>query len=127
MSRFQRALASLVAAIFMVSTASAHHSAADFDFSKSKTTRGVVKEFNVANPHTHATITVRDANGTHDVTFEGVAASLFYRVGYTRGMVQPGDSITVIYAPRRDGAEGGQIVGLITAKGQQVILRLPGR
>jgi hypothetical protein len=89
--------------------AAAHHSAAQFDFSKRVTIEGVVKEFNVTNPHTAAVVEVTDAKGTRDVEYEGHSASHFYRAGYTRDMVKAGDKIAILIAPRRDGGDGGFI------------------
>jgi hypothetical protein len=97
------------ALVFWAMAAAAHHSAAQFDFSKRVTIEGVVEEFNVTNPHTEAVVEVTDEKGTRDVEFEGHSASHFYRAGYTRGMVEAGDKIAILIAPRRDGGDGGFI------------------
>lgn len=89
--------------------AGAHHSAAQFDFSQRVTIEGVVKAFNVTNPHTSAVVEVTDAKGTRDIEFEGHSASHFYRAGYTRDMVKAGDEIAILIAPRHDGKDGGFI------------------
>jgi Family of unknown function (DUF6152) len=94
---------------FWAVAAVAHHSAAQFDFSKRVTIEGVVKEFNVTNPHTAAVVEVTDGKGTRDVQYEGHSASHFYRAGYTRDMVKAGDKIAILIAPRRDGGDGGFI------------------
>jgi hypothetical protein len=95
----------LVAAV-----ATAHHSAAQFDFSQRVTIEGVVKDFDVTNPHTWATVEITDdKRGTRDALYEGHSASHFYRAGYERGMVKPGDKIAILIAPRRDGEDGGFI------------------
>ena len=103
--------------------AQAHHSAAPFDFTKTVTIEGTVKTFEVINPHTHAMVTLADANGTRDIDFEGHSASNFYRAGYVRGAVQPGDHIQLLIAPRRDGKDGGFIVWFKTQKGLEVGFR----
>jgi hypothetical protein len=91
-------------------TAMAHPSAAQFDFAQRVTIEGVVKEFNVTNPHTWATVEITDdKRGTRDAQYEGHSASHFYRAGYERGMVKPGDKIAILIAPRRDGEDGGFI------------------
>jgi hypothetical protein len=88
----------------------AHHSAAQFDFAQRVTIEGVVKEFNVTNPHTWATVEITDdKRGTRDAEYEGHSASHFYRAGYTRDMVKIGDKISILIAPRRDGEDGGFI------------------
>ena len=111
------------AALIFSHSAQAHHSAAPFDFAKTITVEGTVKTFEVMNPHTHALVTLADANGTRDIDFEGHSASNFYRAGYVRGAVQPGDHIQLQIAPRRDGNDGGFIVWFKTQKGLEVGFR----
>lgn len=103
--------------------AQAHHSAAPFDFAKTTTVEGTVRTFEVMNPHTHALVTLAGTQGTRDVDFEGHSASNFYRAGYVKGAVQPGDHIQLLIAPRRDGKDGGFIVWFKTQKGLEVGFR----
>ena len=107
------------ALVLSAMTAAAHHSAAQFDFSKRVTVQGVVKEFNVTNPHTSAVVEVKDSKGTRDIEFEGHSASHFYRAGYTRDMVKAGDKIAILIAPRRDGEDGG-FIQAFTVNGKTV-------
>jgi hypothetical protein len=99
--------------------AAAHHSAAQFDFSQRVTVQGVVKEFNVTNPHTAAIVEVTDAKGTRTVEYEGHSASHFFRAGYTRDMVKAGDKIAILIAPRHDGHDGG-FIQAFTVNGKTV-------
>ena len=100
--------------------AMAHHSAAQFDFGQRVTIEGVVKEFNVTNPHTWATVEITDdKRGTRDALYEGHSASHFYRAGYERGMVKPGDKIAILIAPRKDGEDGG-FIQAFTANGKTI-------
>ena len=99
--------------------AGAHHSAAQFDFSQRVTIQGVVKEFNVTNPHTEAFVDVTDNKGTRTVQYEGHSASHFYRAGYTRDMVNAGDKIAILIAPRKDGGDGG-FIQAFTVNGKTV-------
>ena len=106
-------------ALFAVGVA-AHHSAAQFDFAQRVTIEGVVKEFNVTNPHTWATVEITDEKrGTREAQYEGHSASHFYRAGYTRDMVKPGDKVAILIAPRRDGEDGG-FIQAFTANGKTV-------
>jgi hypothetical protein len=99
-----------LALVAYAGTAAAHHSAAQFDFGQRVTIEGVVKDFNVTNPHTWATVELSDdKRGTRDAMYEGHSASHFYRAGFERGMVKPGDKIAILIAPRRDGEDGGFI------------------
>ena len=106
-------------ALFAVGVA-AHHSAAQFDFAQRVTIEGVVKEFNVTNPHTWATVEITDEKrGTREAQYEGHSASHFYRAGYTRDMVKPGDKVAILIAPRKDGEDGG-FIQAFTANGKTV-------
>jgi hypothetical protein len=107
------------ALLLSASLATAHHSAAQFDFSKRVTVEGTVEGFNVTNPHTSAVVSVTDAKGTRDWEFEGHSASHFYRAGYTRDMVKVGDKISILIAPRRDGGDGG-FIQAFTVNGKTV-------
>jgi hypothetical protein len=100
--------------------AMAHHSAAQFDFGQRVTIEGVVKEFNVTNPHTWAVVTITDdKRGTRDAQYEGHSASHFYRAGYTRDMLKVGDKVAILIAPRRDGEDGG-FIQAFTANGKTI-------
>jgi len=112
-------VAGAAALMLWATVAGAHHSAAQFDFSKRVTIEGVVKDFNVTNPHAEAVIEVSDAKGTRDVKFEGHSASHFYRAGYTRDMVKAGDKIAILIAPRHDGGDGG-FIQAFTVNGRTV-------
>jgi hypothetical protein len=108
------------AALAVCTAAMAHHSAAQFDFAQRVTIEGIVKEFNVTNPHTWATVELTDdKRGTRDAQYEGHSASHFYRAGYTRDMVKVGDKIAILIAPRRDGEDGG-FIQAFTVNGRTV-------
>lgn len=122
-ARIATALASLM--VFLgVGSAYGHHSAAQFDFAHTTTIEGTVKTFDVANPHTHAVVVLADSSGkTREVDYEGHSASNFYRAGYSKGAVQPGEHIQLLIAPRRDGSDGGFIVWFKTQSGLEVGFR----
>ena len=110
--------ASMIALCAAVATA--HHSAAQFDFAQRVTIEGVVKEFNVTNPHTWATVEITDdKRGTRVAQYEGHSASHFYRAGYVRDLVKPGDKIAILIAPRKDGEDGG-FIQAFTANGKTI-------
>jgi hypothetical protein len=118
-SRSRLTLASLVlVAMGCIAPATAHHSAVQFDFTKSVSYKGVVKEFAAINPHMRLLIEVKDAKGSHEIKFEGHSTNNMYRAGYRKGMVKVGDTVTVNAAPLRDGTEGGYVVSVELADGQ---------
>ena len=101
-------LAIAVAVALAVSPTLAHHSRAMFDMSKNVTYRGVVEEYRWQNPHSH--IVVRVAAGAADRstvgtwTVEASAISVMTTSGWTPGAFKPGDPITVVAHPNKDGS-----------------------
>src|SRR5688572_28096709 len=99
--------------------ASAHHSAARFDFKDTVNLTGIVKEATFSNPHARIVLEVTDdERGTRDIEFEGRSRTTLYREGFRADMVKVGDKITIRIWPLRDGSDGGYIAALITADGQ---------
>ena len=126
MSTFRSTLIASFLAGLAIPNADAHHSAAMFDFTKSAEMHGVVKEIRVINPHMSLTLAVTDSRGTRAVEFEGHSVNNFYRAGWRSDSVKAGDTITVRFAPRKDGHDGGFVNAFTTAKGQEIGFKLPG-
>jgi hypothetical protein len=99
------------AALAVGATAWGHHSAVAFDFGKSVTYTGTVKEFRAVEPHLRVVLELKDAKGTRSVRFEGHSLNNLYRAGYRKDMVKLGDTLTVTAAPYRNGDEGGYVIG----------------
>jgi hypothetical protein len=107
--------AALVAAL--ATSAAAHHSAVQYDFTKAAKITGVVVKFQAINPHMRLTLRVTDAKGTRELELEGHSTNNMYRAGYRNGLINVGDTITVDVAPLRDGREGGYVIAAVTASG----------
>ena len=97
----------------------AHHSFAMFDSDKTLTMTGTVKEFEWTNPHSWLRIIVEDqASGkTLQWALEMGAPAQQARVGWKPDSVKPGDKVTVIIHPLKDGSRGGQFVTAILPGG----------
>lgn len=106
-------ISSVLAALLLASAAfpvSAHHSAAPFDMSKQVTLRGIVEKWLWANPHSWLYIRVAKADGSQEVWgLEAGSTGMLARSGWNAGDMKPGDEVTVIVAPARNG----QPVGLL--------------
>ena len=103
--------------VFWGAGVSAHHSAQQFDFTKTASMSGVVKKFQAINPHMRLTLRVTDAKGSRELELEGHSTNNMYRAGYRNGLIKVGDTITVDVAPLRDGREGGYVIAAVTAAG----------
>jgi hypothetical protein len=106
--------------ISIVMPATAHHSAAAQDFSKRVEMEGVVKSWQILNPHGKLVIQVTDAKGSRVIGLETHSRNNVYRAGYRDGMIKAGDKIKVYIAPNRDGSDGGYLVAFETAAGIKV-------
>ena len=109
----------ILSAVVLTLSASvaAHHSAIQFDFTKSTPVTGVVKKFIAINPHMQLVLHVKDAKGERDIEFEGHSTNNMYRAGYRDNMIKVGDTITVYIAPLKDGSDGGYVTAATTAAG----------
>ena len=110
----------LAVILLAVTSAVAHHSAAAQDFGRRVELDGVIKVWEVANPHGRVIIEVSDAKGKRDIEYETHSRNNMYRSGYRDGMLKAGDKIKISIAPNRDGSDGGYITGFVTAKGDKV-------
>jgi Family of unknown function (DUF6152) len=113
-----------VAAALMASSAPAHHSHAMFDTDKQVTLVGTVKEFEWNNPHCWIQLLVPDPSNPTTAPVEwGVemgAPMQLVRHGWKPSSLKPGDKITVVINPLRDGRPAGQIVSAIGADGKPI-------
>jgi hypothetical protein len=115
----QSVLALVAAALvtLYVPALSAHHSAIQFDFTKTVTISGVVMKFRAINPHMQLVLRVKGDKGERDIVFEGHSTNNMYRAGYRDNMIKVGDTITVYVAPLRNGDPGGYVTAATTASG----------
>jgi hypothetical protein len=101
--------------------ASAHHSYASFDRSRTITVSGTVKSWEWTNPHTWLTVVVPDGKKKGAVqswAFEGMAPGTLRAKGWSRVMLKPGDKVSLTMNPRRDGTSGGTLVSLTLPDGK---------
>lgn len=108
-----------IAALLLTAPALAHHSSAMFDASKETQIKGVVKVFKFENPHVNIVVTVKDEkSGTAtDWFIEAASVRGMAMAGWRRSTLKPGDTITVVGRPLRDGQPGASLVRAVLADG----------
>lgn len=99
-------------------SAFAHHSAAMYDQSKDLSVKGMVKDFVWTNPHVVLVLTPESKTSGGDWRFEMTSPSLLTRMGWTKRSVRPGDMVTVVCAPMRDGTRAGYARKIAFADGR---------
>jgi hypothetical protein len=108
-------------ALMLALPAAAHHSGSMFDDQKSLTLNGTVKAFQWTNPHCFIQMIVPAKDGsTAEWSVEMGAPFEVIRTGFRPKSLQPGDKITVVIHPLRDGSRAGLFVSAVTADGKQL-------
>jgi uncharacterized protein DUF6152 len=114
------ALAGLAASLFGA-PALAHHSFAMFDATKSVTLNGTVKSLEWTNPHMWLNVLVEQSGGQpvlYQCEMQGIAGAV--KFGWTRDIVKPGDKVSFVIHPLRDGHAGGQLLDVVLADGKKL-------
>ena len=119
-------LAALLAAgtLLAAASAGAHHSPAMFDRNKNITVVGNVKEFQWTSPHCWIQLLVPDPEHPDAAPAEwGIEMDNplgLSRHGWKPGSLKPGDHVTVVAHPLRDGSRGGEVVSVQRDNGELI-------
>jgi len=99
--------------------ASAHHSYAAFDRTKTITLKGAIESIEWTNPHIYIVLVARPAQGGAPArwTIEGNPPAAMERQGWKKGAAKPGDVITLVINPLRNGQVGGHYVSALLPGG----------
>jgi hypothetical protein len=117
-------IAALGVTLCTVPPASAHHSFAMYEPTKTLTFKGTVKNFQWTNPHVVLSILVQpdDGSAAQDWALETTSPGVLTRAGWTRQSIKPGDKVSVTLSPLRDGSHGGSLNSVtLLATGQTLI------
>ena len=102
----------------LAGSALAHHSAAMFDFSKTLTVQGTVKEFQYTNPHSWLQVVGKGPDGKVQLWgFEAEGPSTLLRAGIKASTFKPGDKVTIVANPMKDGRPAGALLTATKADG----------
>ena len=110
----------------LASPAWAHHSFVQFDNTRSVTLSGTVTSFQWTNPHGYLEIDTDDGSAPpKHYTFELTSPNMMSRGGWTSRTIKPGDMVTAIMAPLRDGKPGGLLLEVILPNGKHMLPGVP--
>jgi hypothetical protein len=121
--------ATLFAALLAVALAGgpafAHHSFSMFEMDKDVTYKGVVTEYKWINPHVHITVDIKAGPGVDPAMVglwdvEGGSTNIMGRQGWTRATFKPGDPITFVGHPMKDGSKGVSLFYAIMPDGKRL-------
>lgn len=117
-------LAVIAGVLLAVTPVLAHHGFSMFDMDKDLTLVGTVEEYSWSNPHTHILVKVgpdaadKSTIGTWDV--EGGAPNIMSRQGWTKVSYKPGDPITLVVHPLKNGEKGASLFYAIRPDGTRL-------
>ena len=101
----QRRFLAFVGSVAFASTASAHHSGAAYDMTRSVTIEGTVTALLWKNPHIYMTVETKDSGGAlrfHEI--EVMSVSQARGLGLRREAISPGARVVVHASPSRRGS-----------------------
>jgi hypothetical protein len=109
LSKHAAAVAAVAVGVAAMLPAAAHHSFATYDRTKTVTIKGTVKTFQWTNPHCVIWVVIQPAGGgdPQEWTIETTSPGVLTRSGWTRHSLNPGDRVSVVFNPLRDGSHGG--------------------
>jgi len=117
------ALSVVAAAITLATPALAHHSFSVFDSTKMVTLTGTIKEFQWTNPHTFTWIEVPNPVGGADTwAVEGMSPNYLGRRGWSKNTLKPGDKVSIIINPLKDGSKGGTFLRCTLEDGTVMVM-----
>lgn len=109
--------------LLAVAPAVAHHSFTMFDSAKMVTLTGTIKEFQWTNPHTFTWVEVPNQSGVVETwAIEGMSPNYLGRRGWTRNTLKPGDKVSIVINPLKDGSKGGTFLRCTLADGTVMVM-----
>lgn len=97
----------------------AHHSIVEFDYTVAYAVTGRVKELQWTNPHSWVQVLVSNEKGeTVEFGFELGAPVFNIRLGWRKDSIAPGDEVTVVYCPSRNGNPRGTLMFIHLPSGE---------
>lgn len=119
----RRLMQTMLALVLAAASAWAHHSFTMFDSTKMVTLTGTIKEFQWTNPHTFTWIDVPNQSGGVDTwAIEGMSPNYLGRRGWTKNTLKPGDKVSVVILPLKDGSKGGTFLRCTLADGTVMVM-----
>jgi hypothetical protein len=102
----------------------AHHGGEAYDMGKTVTLKGVISNFEWNNPHSQVHLDVTDEKGNVvHWNFETQPPSILTHAGWTRNSLKPGDQVTLVAHPVKNGAPVGILVSVTVPSGEELTPR----
>jgi hypothetical protein len=114
----------LLALVLWAAPLQAHHSNSAYDTTKTVTVKGTVTKWQLVNPHSGLWIEVKDDQGKTQVwagEFTGTL-DLYRKFQWNKNTFKPGDQVTLVGSPARNGGPFLMARKVIFADGKEADL-----
>jgi hypothetical protein len=111
-------VAATVALLISASPSVAHHSTAMFDSKREVTLVGAVTEYQWTNPHVFIELDAREKGSKAHYSVEGGATRTMEKFGWKARTLKPGEQVTLVIKPMRNGSNGGLLVRAVFPDGR---------
>jgi hypothetical protein len=99
----------------------AHHGVAEYDMARRITIKGVITCFDWSNPHTQVHIDVSDPKGNVvHWDLENQPPSILTHAGWTRNSLKPGDHVSILISPAKNGSSVGLLSKVTFPNGEEL-------
>jgi len=123
-TRIVSLLAVITISLAISGPAFAHHSMSMYDSSKEATFKATITQFDWANPHTQITFTASDEHGNIvKWVSEGPSPNRLANGGWSKESLKPGDQVTIVGNPNKNGSPTMRFVKVILPNGQELQAR----
>ena len=113
--------AAILLSSVLAAGAAAHHSTAEFDYTKQVTIKGKVKEVQWTNPHSYIQLLVPGSDGKQvQWSVEIGSPSLNINMGWKKNSVVAGNEVTMLLSPARNGKPYGTLRVLTFDDGREL-------
>jgi hypothetical protein len=117
--------------VFLLAVASgsafAHHGTEAYNEQAKLNFKGTVVSFEWSNPHCQLHLDVTDAKGNVvHWNFEASPPNVLVHSGWTKDSIKPGDQVTVVGSPAKNGAPIGIIQKVILPNGRELTREIKG-
>lgn len=111
---------SVISVLILIATPLlAHHGYAAYDMQTTKSLKGTVTNYMMANPHSQIAIDVKGADGTVEHwVLESLGVRGMEGLGFQFDTLKVGDEIAVTYNPAKGGSHAGLLVNLTLPDGR---------
>jgi hypothetical protein len=120
--RLRLALGVVAIVLIAIARAGAHHSFAPYETTLQIKLTGVVSDYKWANPHVYFEIDAPDATTgqTRHWLIECASTSILNRAGWKFNMLKPGDKVTIVVSPLRNGEPAALLKQITLADGRKL-------